>query len=230
MKNIFTLTFLFLMLFSCQKNDEITIDDSNLLLGKWSEATYNGESIEFTRVKDLPSEAYGISFEANETFKQITSGFCGTPPLTFFTSEGKWKLESSIVKIVINDFPGNFNWRILSLTEQKLIVKRELTEQEKDHRELMELFHEIETLANSISCNDSNDWSFVAYGSKACGGPKGFIAYSNKINTQKFLEKVELYTQKEREYNEKWGIISTCDVQPTPKYITCENGRAVLKY
>lgn len=230
MKNIFTLTVLFLTLYSCQKNDEITINDSNLLLGKWSEVTYNGESIEFNRVNNLPSEDYGVSFEEKGIFKQRTSGFCGTPPLTFFTQEGKWEPENTIVKIKIEGFPRDFKWNIISLTEKKLVVEREPSDQEKDYLELMNLFTEIEVVANSVNCDNANDWSYIAYGSKACGGPQGYMAYSNKINVQEFLEKVELYTNKEKEYNEKWEINSTCDVPLTPRYITCENGKAVLKY
>jgi hypothetical protein len=31
-------------------------------------------------------------------------------------------------------------------------------------------------------------------GSKACGGPTGFVAYSLKLNTTEFLDKVKKYT------------------------------------
>jgi hypothetical protein len=32
---------------------------------------------------------------------------------------------------------------------------------------------------------------FTSIGSKACGGPTGFVAYSLKLNTTEFLDKVK---------------------------------------
>ena len=52
----------------------------------------------------------------------------------------------------------------------------ELTK-EQENQNLIQLFSEIERLANSESCTDSSEWTFTDYGSKACGGPVGFTAY-----------------------------------------------------
>ena len=101
---------------------------------------------------------------------------------------------------------------------------------QQDRAALLVLFDEIETISNSISCDDDSDWSFVAYGHKACGGPQGYIAYSNQIDVPEFLVLIENYTQAERNYNIKWGIISTCDLPAVPTGVRCENGDAVLNY
>ena len=45
--------------------------------------------------------------------------------------------------------------------------------QEEEQQRLVELFHQIETLSNSATCENVADWNFVAYGHKACGGPQG---------------------------------------------------------
>ncbi|MGG8495989.1 hypothetical protein ACQY1Q_06210 [Tenacibaculum sp. TC6] len=219
-----------LALTSCQKNEEIELDAENLLKGNWSEAVYENETITFNRVSELPNNAYGVSFKNNHLFTQKTSGWCGTPPLGFYNEEGIYKNDNSLIHVTINGGFYNFDWRIISLTKEKLVVKVELTEQESDHRKLMDLYNEISDIASSVSCNNTNDWLYVAYGSKACGGPQGYIAYSNKIDVTSFLEKIELYTKAEDDYNKKWSIVSTCDTPQKPTGVTCSNGIAVLKY
>jgi len=92
------------------------------------------------------------------------------------------------------------------------------------------MFNEIENLASSVSCFDSTEWNFSSYGSKPCGGPKGFIAYSKKIDTTLFLKKIEEHKIREKEYNEQWGIASDCMYVSTPIIVKCENGNPVLEY
>ena len=94
----------------------------------------------------------------------------------------------------------------------------------------MDLFNEISELAYSTSCTNSSIWRFIAYGSKACGGPQGHLPYSNQINVKTFLEKIESYTEAEKEYNLKWGIISDCAAIASPNSVECKNGYPILKY
>lgn len=102
--------------------------------------------------------------------------------------------------------------------------------QEEEQQTLMTLFNEIETLANSVACEDATDWDFVAYGHKACGGPQGYIGYSNQIDVNAFLRLVENYTTFEREFNLRWGVASDCALVAQPSGVLCENGVAVLNY
>lgn len=219
-----------LLLIACQSKTEMDINSENLLIGNWVNPNYEGETITFQRAASLNKNAPGVSFHKNSIFIQRTSGWCGTPPLTFYDDQGTWEMQESLILITNENFPGNFNWRIISLDNNQLIVKRELSEQEIDYQNLMNLFNEISTLSNSISCTDSNDWSYTPYGTKACGGPQGIIAYSNKIDTVQFLQKVEAYNLAEKLYNIKWSIISTCDVPQQPVSIECQNGYPVFKY
>ena len=103
-------------------------------------------------------------------------------------------------------------------------------DQSADLEALEAMFEEIETIANSIACTDAAEWSITPYGSKACGGPQGYIAYSNQIDVASFLLKVEQYSQAEYNYNIRWGIISTCDLPAAPTGVSCENDVAVLIY
>ncbi|WP_405610135.1 hypothetical protein [Polaribacter sp. Asnod1-A03] len=227
-KNILLILFT-TMFFSCEEN-QITIDKDNLLLGNWVKPVYNEEVTTFKRGESLPNEGYGISFNQQNIYTERTSGWCGTPPLSYFNTEGTFQLENEIINISKQSFPTNFAWRIVSLTETELVLKKEFTEQELDHKNLMELFTEIQDLSYSVSCTNINNWSFTAYGAKSCGGPKGYIAYSNQIDVDGFLEKTATYTQAEKEYNYKYGIISDCSLAPIPVSIECQNGYPILKY
>jgi hypothetical protein len=46
-------------------------------------------------------------------------------------------------------------------------------------------------LSTSKQCENSADWAFTSIGSKACGGPTGFVAYSLKLNTTEFPTKLK---------------------------------------
>lgn len=102
--------------------------------------------------------------------------------------------------------------------------------QEQEAQNLKLMFSEIENLASSESCNDSSNWTFTSFGSKACGGPVGFIAYSLNIDTELFLDKINEHRIAQQEFNNKWGIISDCSLPSEPSEVECENGNAVLKY
>ncbi|WP_142785333.1 lipocalin family protein [Changchengzhania lutea] len=229
-KFFFVVSVLFCFMNMQCEDDDINIDSNNLLIGNWIDPIYDGEQTSFRRATTLPDEDYGILFKENRDFVERSSGWCGTPPLIFSDYNGKWQLDNTLITLSKEQFPSNYAWRIVSLTENELVVKRELTEQEQDHRELMILFNEFQELASRFSCTNASDWAFTAYGSKACGGPQGYIAYSTHIDTAIFLQKVDAYTQAENEYNVKWGIVSTCDIQNPPKSIACQNGFPILKY
>jgi len=102
--------------------------------------------------------------------------------------------------------------------------------QNDDLAALQAMFEEIQTLASSVACTDATEWTFVSYGSKACGGPQGYIAYSTQIDVANFLSLIEEYSTAEREYNIRWGIVSTCDLPDIPAGVSCQNGDAVLIY
>jgi hypothetical protein len=39
-------------------------------------------------------------------------------------------------------------------------------------------------------------------------GPTGFVAYSLKLNTTEFLDKVKKYTNYQKKFNTKWGYFN----------------------
>jgi hypothetical protein len=230
-RNLKQILYLFLIsiFFSCESTETV-ITQNNLLIGNWVEPVYNEEETTFTRSNSLPKEGSGISFNQSGNFVERTSGWCGTPPLTFFNINGTFEQQNPLIQISTNSYPTNYAWRIVSLTENKLVVKRELTQQEIEHRKLMGLFEEIQNLSYSKTCSNTANWTYAPYGSKACGGPQGYIPYSKKIDTISFLKKVDEYTKTEKEFNIKWRITSDCYIVNPPKSIECKNRFIILNY
>ncbi len=93
---------------------------------------------------------------------------------------------------------------------------------------LERLHNEIDSLASSYPCHDAAEWRFTAIGEKPCGGPAGYVAYSTEMDTAGFLNKVEIYTERQRVYNAKWNVVSDCAVLAPPSRIICDDGKAKL--
>lgn len=66
---------------------------------------------------------------------------------------------------------------------------------------LQRQFKEIQDLVNSGNCSEDSQCSFMAYGSKACGGPQGYLVFSSNIDVDALQKKVKKYTEDERLYN-----------------------------
>jgi hypothetical protein len=75
--------------------------------------------------------------------------------LSYFDDIGSFEIEQTLIKITKETYPNSYQWRIISLTENELVVKRELTAQEEEHTYLMDLFDEIKALTYTNSCVDA---------------------------------------------------------------------------
>jgi hypothetical protein len=102
--------------------------------------------------------------------------------------------------------------------------------EEQERQELTEMYNEIVEMVSDTSCTDPTEWSFTAIGSKSCGGPMGFIAYPLTIDVEDFLTLVADYTEAQRQFNLKWGIVSDCMVVLPPDEIICVDGAPQLVY
>jgi hypothetical protein len=96
--------------------------------------------------------------------------------------------------------------------------------------DMQEVYKEMVALSESQICSNSEEWLFTAYGSKACGGPIGYIAYSKKIDQNYFLGLVDRFTELQAEYNRKTGAVSDCALAVRPTRVTCENGKPKFMY
>ena len=162
LKNIF-IVFSIALVSACESNEVTIVDADNLLLGNWVSPVYDEYTTTFTRNNTLLEKETGITFKQNGSLIQRTSGFCGTPPLTYFNVEGSFTLNNDIIIMNSSQNPSYFYvWKIMELTNEKLVLQREFSEQEKEHQALMDLYYEISDIVYSQTCSDVNDWSFVA--------------------------------------------------------------------
>jgi len=100
---------------------------------------------------------------------------------------------------------------------------------QEQEREMLDIqLEKLKQLSESINCENSVDWNFTTVGSKACGGPQLYLAYSTKIDVDNFLSKTEIYTRAEDNFNKKWSIVSDCSLIQAPKEIECVEGKSKL--
>ena len=112
----------------CEKDNEtITINESDKLIGHWVNPIYNDYELKLTRANSLKNDAYGISFLTVSTCIERSSGWCGTPPLTFFDYQGTWTRNDSILIITIASGINGLEaiqWEIKTLNDNYLIIER----------------------------------------------------------------------------------------------------------
>ena len=101
-------------------------------------------------------------------------------------------------------------------------------DQLKERKDLDTQLEKLKTIANAVPCVNTDDWKITPIGSKACGGPASFMAYSNTIEVTDFLTKIENLKKAEDAYNRKWGIISNCALVTKPSGVVCEEGKAIF--
>lgn len=83
---------------------------------------------------------------------------------------------------------------------------------------------EIQNYINSFSCSESIGCSYIAFGSKPCGGPWSYLVFSNTVDIAKLQEMVKNYNEMNKLYNSQTGIFSDCMVVMPPKEVKCING------
>lgn len=96
--------------------------------------------------------------------------------------------------------------------------------------ELQLLMNEIDSMATQTACSDADDWRITPVGSKPCGGPIAYKAYSSQIDTAEFLRNVKEYTDKQYAYNKEWDVASDCSLVQMPLDVRCVEGKAEFVY
>lgn len=96
-----------------------------------------------------------------------------------------------------------------------------------DRENLKDLKFQIDSISNSVACNNPDDWRISPLGAKPCGGPSSYIAYPKSLENE-ILPKIQNYTKEQSDFNRKNQLLSDCAIVPIPIGIKCENGKAVL--
>jgi hypothetical protein len=79
------------------------------------------------------------------------------------------------------------------------------------------------------ACDTASQCRTLPVGSKACGGPAGFLPWSSKRSNGELLATLAAeQASAEREQNAKSGMMSTCSVEQDPG-ASCTAGKCVLQ-
>jgi hypothetical protein len=98
-------------------------------------------------------------------------------------------------------------------------------ESQAAHLESLQLKEQsIKTYIAGFTCDENSTCEIIAFGSKACGGPKEFLVYSSAVDVNYLTNQVAAYNEQEANYNLQFNIISDCMVVSPPDNIGCENG------
>ncbi len=103
----------------------------------------------------------------------------------------------------------------------------QLEEREITAFELQQQFQEILNIVDSGNCSEDSQCSFMAYGSKACGGPQGYLVFSSNIDVEALQKRVTKYTEDERLYNNQQGASSDCMFVTPPNEMGCTDGNCM---
>ena len=86
---------------------------------------------------------------------------------------------------------------------------------------------DIRNFVNKGTCNGAGECAYLPIGSKACGGPIGYIVFSNNIDVAALKKMVDKYTADQKTYNIENDVISDCSLANPPENIGCVDGSCV---
>ncbi len=99
---------------------------------------------------------------------------------------------------------------------------------EADLADLQKQLAGIVDYINSGTCAGESNCSYIAVGSKPCGGPRGYLAFSTNLDLVVLENMADAYTRAEKAYNERTGATSDCSLAPVPRQLACEDGKCVV--
>ena len=119
---------------------------------------------------------------------------------------------------------------LIFLVTMSCSLEESTKNQDSDLKALTDLGNEINVLVESSVCIDETECAFIAFGSKPCGGPWGYLVYSNSIDTDELIAKVDRFNQMQQTYNLTYNIISDCSVVSPPDNLICEDNKCKAVY
>jgi hypothetical protein len=120
-------------------------------------------------------------------------------------------------------FAINSNEKVNSFTDNSV------TNQQSNRADLNKLKKEIAREIGKPRARQVNQCRVIAFGAKACGGPKTYLVYSGlQTNENKLKQLVGQYNSLEDKINKETNAISDCMfiVEPKP---TIQNGMCKIK-
>ena len=130
------------LLFSCEADLEMmnmeALGDNVGIVGTWVEDEYLGDTLFLERMGAFDKEKYGFTIHEDGAFTEHKNAdWCGTPPITYASFDGKWEAVSdSLLNITVAYWGGMMTYqiRIVSLTPDELAIRYLYTEDRTDSR------------------------------------------------------------------------------------------------
>lgn len=94
------------------------------------------------------------------------------------------------------------------------------------------VYKKMESLTQDKSCEIDSDCGVMPTGERACGGPSGYMVYSQRLGTESISQLESLAKQSSdmaRLINEKSDMMSTCDVLPPATAACIENQCTIVE-
>ena len=126
MKSIGTplLIILIALFFTSCESGEPSSPQTPEVNGAWLLLDYEDEDINvYERVDELEGDRSGFYFGPAGELLYRNSGWCGTPPLTFWNTEGTWSIEASgtlLLSFSQAEWPPDMRLEIVSLSSIEL--------------------------------------------------------------------------------------------------------------
>jgi hypothetical protein len=90
-------------------------------------------------------------------------------------------------------------------------------DQKADWAQIVALEHQAKALVKTDGCGSAGDCRTAPVGSRACGGPRYYLAYcSRTTDSAALFQKLDVVANAERAYNEHYQIASTCEFRMPP--------------
>lgn len=101
------------------------------------------------------------------------------------------------------------------------------SDQELTRLALEEQLQDIYAFLDNKNCSKDSECVFMPYGSKACGGPRGYLLFSSETDVRTLQKMVEKHRKAEASYNKQNHIISDCSIPVPPEKIACKDGKCI---
>jgi hypothetical protein len=100
-------------------------------------------------------------------------------------------------------------------------------DRDEERAALNRQLEEIKIFIAEANCDNDGECASIAYGSKACGGPMGYLYYPTSIDVEKLEEMTEAYNRAEAEFNQKYQVVSDCMYVMPAENLECQDGDCV---
>jgi len=125
---ITVLIFAFFLTLSCKKNENPT---SIALQGSWVNPVVEDTGITYQKANSLLDNSEGYTFEEQQiVINRHVEGWCGTPPISYSDTKGRWTCTDSLISIKMNMYGSDIVYRlkIIHLDNEFLTIISEKTD------------------------------------------------------------------------------------------------------